>query len=173
MNKPKASKRKIQYFIDYFKKLNVELTPKTHEEMLAYKDKWVHTYTSDPEIIKHSLPAYNEWTFLWTVFSFEENKALEGKHASEQYDLCKKEKAFIYIDDIDTLFYSNNVETLTSEAIEKACEELKCKYMDIVITAEDFSWTYCRTHEVDWMGPYFYKKTISDYEHINKRHKNY
>ena len=31
-------------------------------------------------------------------------------------------------------------------------------YTEIYVAAADFSWTYIKTHEGDWCGPYFYRK---------------
>ena len=31
---------------------------------------------------------------------------------------------------------------------------------DFVVTADDFSWAYSRTHEDGWCGPYFYRKDL-------------
>ena len=128
--------------------------------MLEYKKEWVNNYTDDPEIVKHALPSRKEHTLLWHVFSFEEGKAQEGEEANTFYDNTVKGKAVIYIDDIDTAFYAEHIEKFTSSEIEKMCtdEEPDFGSLDIIITAEDFSWTYCRTHESGWLGPYFYSK---------------
>ena len=40
-----------------------------------------------------------------------------------------------------------------------ADEDVDMGNIDVVITADDFLWTYCRTHEAGWFGPYFYKKS--------------
>ncbi len=146
--------------VEYFNQLGIELVPVAQKEILNYKKEWVRNYTDDPEAAKHSLPSHKEHTLLWHVFSFEEGKAKEGEEANICYDNIKKGKAVIYIDDIDTAFTADNIDNLTSPEIEKMCfdEDLNFGYMDIIVTADDFSWTYCRTHETGWIGPYFYNK---------------
>lgn len=42
-----------------------------------------------------------------------------------------------------------NAENLTAELLEQ--------FVDVTITASDFTWTYAKTHE-SMCGPYFYKK---------------
>ncbi|MBQ2256411.1 MAG: DUF4275 family protein [Clostridia bacterium] len=35
--------------------------------------------------------------------------------------------------------------------------------------AADFSWTYIKTHENDWCGPYFYRKKQSSHSLNHER----
>ena len=156
----REKRRYTETIVKCFNELGVNLTPMTHKQMLDYKKEWVSNYTDDPEIAAHSLPSRKEHTLLWHVFSFEEDKAIEGSDAQKSFDNENKRKAVIYIDDIDTAFLADNIESLTSEIIDKMSsdDEVDFGFIDIVITADDFSWTYCITHERDWFGPYFYKK---------------
>ena len=156
----RENRRFTEAFASFFERLGITLTPMTHKQMLAYKKEWVSNYTDNLEIAAHSLPSRKEHTLLWHVFSFEEGKAIEGDEAQLCFDSADKGKAVIYVDDIDTAFVADNIEKLTSAELQKMCtdEDNDFGFIDIVITAADFSWTYCRTHEVDWLGPYFYKK---------------
>ena len=43
------------------------------------------------------------------------------------------------------------IEKITAKAVDKD------KASDVYIVAKDFSWTYVRTHEEGWCGPYFCK----------------
>ena len=149
----KERRKTTDSIIEYFGKLGIDLDPLSKKEMLEYKKEWVGNYTDDPETASWSLPSKKYHNLLWHVFSFEEGKAIEGEDAQSQYDKIKSGKVVIYIDDIDTAFKAQNIDSLTSDAIEEMNY-----YMDIVITAEDFSWTFCRTHETGRHGPYFYQK---------------
>ncbi len=143
---------------EWFAAHGMILTPMEHRTMLQYKKEWVSHYTDDPKIAKAALPSRRMHNLLWHVFSFEEGKALEGEAASAAFDTVPKGGAVMYVDDADTAFCAQSISDLTAKGIESLCSELEMEYMDIVITAADFSWTYCRTHEVGWMGPYFYAK---------------
>lgn len=160
LEEKRENRKRCEITIEYFKKLGINLTPLSHKQMLEYKKEWVGNYTDDPEIIKNALPSRKMHNLLWHVFSFEDNKAIEGDEATTKYDNITKSKAVIYIDDIDTAFQANDVSKLTSFEIEElnSNEELEFGCIDIIITADDFSWTYCRTHESGWIGPYFYQK---------------
>lgn len=159
-NEKREKRRCTETIKNYFNGLGITLTPMTHKQMLDYKKEWVSNYSDNPEIVAHALPSRKEHTLLWHIFSFEEGKAIEGDEAQICFDNVIKMNAVIYIDDIDTAFVAENIERLTSEEIEKMCsdDDNDLGFIDIVITADDFSWTFCRTHEVDWFGPYFYKK---------------
>ena len=157
----KEIKRDTQTIVNYFNELGIHLTPMPHKQMLDYKKEWVSNYTDNPEIAQMALPSKRMHNLLWHVFSFEEGKAIEGDDAQTAFDNTDKKSAVIYIDDIDTAFSADNISDLSSAKIEQMCanEGVDMEFIDMVITADDFSWTYCRTHEVGWLGPYFYKKS--------------
>lgn len=154
----KENKMLIQAIIKYFSALGICLSDISRKEMLRFKNEYVNHFTDDNEIKKASLPSKKTHNLLWHVFSYEDGKAKEGQEAIDAFDKIEKRKAVVYIDDIDTAFLASDVSILNSKLIEKMCDELEHPYMDIVFSADDYSWTYCRTHEVDWLGPYFYKK---------------
>ena len=156
----KEKLRLTETFIDYFEGLGICLTQMPHKQMHEYKKEWVSNYTDNPKIAQEALPSKKTHNLLWHVFSFEEGKAIEGDEAQLAFDNTDKKSAIIYFDDIDTAFTADNIESLTSEIIDKMSsdDEVDFGFIDIVITADDFSWTYCITHERDWFGPYFYKK---------------
>ena len=158
----KKEKLKLtETLINYFDKLGIRLTPMSHKQMLEYKNEWVSNYTDNPKIAQEALPSKKMHNLLWHVFSFEEGKAIEGDEAQLAFDNTDKKSAIIYFDDVDTAFTADNIGDLNSTEIEQMCadDDIDMGNIDIVITADDFSWTYCRTHEMGWFGPYFYKKS--------------
>ena len=54
------------------------------------------------------------------------------------------------------LFTWGEVPCLKGEDARKAVD--KDRASDVYIVAKDFSWTYVRTHEEGWCGPYFCKR---------------
>ncbi len=146
--------------IEYLKELDISAELMSKADLKEFKNSFVNSFTDDEKIKVVSLPDENHryHNYLWHVFSYDEGKAIEGEKAAVEYDIINKKDAYIYIDDNDLLFLAQNVSLLSAEEIEKLCVNMKRKFMDIVVVSKDFSWTYCRTHEVDWLGPYFYKK---------------
>ncbi|MGN0528594.1 MAG: DUF4275 family protein [Eubacterium sp.] len=57
------------------------------------------------------------------------------------------------------MFKLTNAGALTADSLDTIRAKLH-RYLDIIVTAGDFSWTYCHTHENGWIGPYFYKKDV-------------
>ena len=160
IEKKKANKKGAEKVIQYFNEIEIPITQKPQNQVLAYKKEWVSNYTNNPETAKASLPSRKMHNLLWHVFSYESGKEVEGDEAQAFYDKADKNNVMIYIDDFDALFEATNVSGLTSSEIEKLCtyEEYEFYNLDVIITAKDFSWTYCRTHESGWCGPYFYHK---------------
>lgn len=141
-------------FIDYFLKLGITLTPLSNNEKLEFKQKWVNSYTRNRAMAKNALTYY-----LWHVFSFEDKIAIEGDEAMSCFDNVAKDKVLIFFYIINALFEAQISDKLSSAEIERMCsDEFDFGNMDVIVTAEDFSWTYCRTHERGWFGPYFYQK---------------
>lgn len=123
----------------YFEKIDVS----------RYKREWLKAFAPDDvkekELIKVCL---DEGCFLWHLFSYEYIKAYEGEQAQSLFDEQAKEFA-VLIDNIEDVCYRiTNLSVLTSVFLED--------WTDVTVTAEDFSWTYSKTHEL--MGPYFYRR---------------
>ena len=99
--------------------------------------------------------------YIWHVFSFEllpEGTYLEGDEAREAYDslsMEEREKALFI-----KPFARKNPETFSVKYEESGAENLD-KQTEIYVAAKDFSWTYIKTHENDWCGPYFCRKKKS------------
>lgn len=156
----KANKKGAEKVIKYFNEAEITITQIPQSRVLAYKKEWVNNYTNNPEIKKASLPSRKMHNQLWHVFSYESGKGIEGDEAQALYDAVNKNDVMIYIDDFDALFEASNANKLTSAELERLCtyEEYEFYNLDVIVTAKDFSWTYCRTHESGWCGPYFYQK---------------
>lgn len=123
----------------YFEKIDV----------FEYKREWLMAFApsdiKEKELVKACL---DEGCFLWHLFSYEYVSAYEGEHAQSLFDRQFKESA-VLIDNIEDVCYRiTNLSVLNSVFLED--------WIDVTVTAEDFSWTYSKTHEL--IGPYFYRK---------------
>lgn len=99
--------------------------------------------------------------YIWHVFSFEllpEGTYLEGDEARKAYDSLpaeQREKALFI-----KPFAKKKPETFAVNYEESGAEKLD-RQTEIYVAARDFSWTYIKTHEDDWCGPYFCRKKES------------
>ena len=83
------------------------------------------------------------------MFSFEFLTCKEKEEAENAYSLIKKGNC-ILLDNINHFAYRlENGDAVTTDVLNS--------FIDVTVTAEDFSWTYSKTHE-EQCGPYFYKK---------------
>ena len=69
--------------------------------------------------------------------------------ASEKYNVQEKADCVFLSNINDIGFRIENAEALTAKMLEQ--------FIDVTVTAHDFSWTYVRTHEEGICGPYFCK----------------
>ena len=116
-----------------------------------FYSEWLNCFASD--ISKKDIEKYVVSTgdYLWHIFSFgliDEKAFLTGDGARKAYDRADKNNAF-YIEWFD----DEEARALTPElCIAKALDGKT----EIYVVAEDFSWTYVKTHE-STCGPYFIK----------------
>lgn len=89
---------------------------------------------------------------MWHIFSWGEKADFEGDDARRAFDSLDYEKAIRFHGGFSCEIADISVtEKLTAAEIDDDPES------DIYIVAEDFSWTYVRTHERGLCGPYFRK----------------
>jgi hypothetical protein len=99
--------------------------------------------------------------YIWHVFSYELLPAedyLEGDAAREAYDslLVGERKNALFIKP----FAGKKPETFSLKYKDSGAEQLNQR-TEIYAVAKDFSWTYIKTHEDGWCGPYFCRKKKS------------
>ena len=96
--------------------------------------------------------------YIWHVFSYELFPAedyLEGDDAKEAYDslpVGERENALFI-----KPFAGKKPETFSLKQKDSTAECLDQR-TEIYAVAKDFSWTYIKTHEDGWCGPYFCRK---------------
>ncbi|MDE5605470.1 MAG: DUF4275 family protein [Eubacterium sp.] len=143
--------------------LNIEYEILSDKETEEYKKLWVDQILPEnvseekrAEAYENCLPQKECCTFLWHMFSFEIVETMENP-TEEFKKLQKKDCTLIFEANKFFTVKLKNAEDLDEQDIIDLCNSV-AGWCDFVITADDFSWAYSRTHEDGWIGPYFYKK---------------
>ncbi len=143
----------ISQIKSFLQPLGIEINMFNKPELKQFKSKWISAFSNEPraEVFTY------KGEFLWHIFSCNYAECKEKDNAKAAYDSVKKQNAIIYIQDIDSAFYAENISQFNSAQIEELCKSVT-DWMDIIVTSDVFSWTYCRTHEVGSYGPYYCEK---------------
>lgn len=119
----------------------------------TFEKQWMNHFASG--ISKEDIKKYvvSTGNYIWHVFSWKllpEETYLVGDEARRAYDAADKKDA-MYID-----AFGDGVCKALDDKYEKAAslEVLT----EVYVAAKDFSWTYIKTHEEDFCGPYFCRK---------------
>ena len=121
-----------------------------------FEKKWLFCFAKDiapKEIQKYVVSTGNH---IWHIFSWEllpKGSYLVGDAARNAYnDLAKYER--------ETALYIEPFGTGESFSLswQNAVAEKLDDYTEIFVAAADFSWTYIKTHEGNYCGPYFYRR---------------
>lgn len=113
-------------------------------------NNWLYAFARDVD--KSFLEAHvtSECNFLWHIFSYEKVDCLEDDEARAAFDRIEYDKAIRFKDG-----FGGSISAVceTGKITAKSLDKLSGQ--DVYIVAEDFSWTYVKTHENGWCGPYF------------------
>lgn len=116
-------------------------------------NNWLHAFARDVDrsFIEGYVTA--ECNYLWHIFSFEKVECLKDDEARAAFDALEYDKAIRFHDGYGgKISDAKEIGKITAASLDK---EHKRGAQDIYIVAEDFSWTYVKTHENGWCGPYF------------------
>lgn len=143
---------KNEYFT-FFEEHGISAEILSKKDLTKFKNQWLDHYSPDNcdknEIRKICLSARRYTVFLWHLFSYEIVKCINEEKARAGFDAADKDIPCIFTDNLyDFGFKLDNISQITSDLLET--------FDDVMITAADFSWTYCKTHE-EMLGPYFFK----------------
>lgn len=119
----------------------------------ALMEKWLFTFGKgvDKKKMEEHVTSYGN--HLWHLFTWGEVPCLKGEDAREAFDALQYEEAIRFYDGYaGHIEKASVIEKITAKAVDKD------KASDVYIVAKDFSWTYVRTHEEGWCGPYFCKR---------------
>lgn len=126
----------------------------TDRTLSGFEKRWLRLFASKvPKdmIKKHVLAPGN---FIWHVFSMKmlpDGSYLEGNSAREAFDKADKAGARYH-----KPFASAGA---PGPKYHSPCAADLDKLTEIYVIADDRSWTYIKTHEGDWCGPYFCRRS--------------
>ncbi|NPC91861.1 DUF4275 family protein [Bacillus sp. WMMC1349] len=115
-----------------------------------WEDNFVN-HLSDQE--KNSINLYDEdglCGYLWHVFSYERRKHLKERQADIAFNEQSKQSCYVFYQHTDDALILENASPLTAEDFGN--EE------DVYVVDKEFNWTYVKTHETGYCGPYFSRK---------------
>lgn len=107
---------------------------------------WDYTFASHLSEETKETIFYNE--FKWHIFSNKLRECLVDQAAREAFNVLEKDELYV-------MYQHSPYVTLLSSAKEIVAEDFDSE-QDIYIFDKTFTWTYVRTHEVEF-GPYFCK----------------
>ena len=118
------------------------------------RKKWEDEFVSHlNEAEKKAIYLYDEdgaCGYLWHVFSYEKRVRLQEEQADTALNREHKKSCFVFYQHSDDALILENARALRAEDFED--EE------DVYVVDKEFNWTYVRTHETGWCGPYFSRK---------------
>lgn len=90
--------------------------------------------------------------YLWHLFSYEKRDCLKGEEAEQAFNDEKKNSCYI--------FYQHTDDALILEEAAAFNANDLLGEIDVYVVDKEFNWTYVKTHEVGWCGPYFCRKDV-------------
>ncbi len=88
--------------------------------------------------------------YLWHLFSYERRLCLKEEQADIAFNNEMKKSSYVFYQHSDDAFILENASSLKAD--DFLSEE------DVYVVDRQFNWTYVRTHETGYCGPYFYRK---------------
>lgn len=119
-----------------------------------FTNQWLRHFAKG--VAEKQIEQYVKDQFIWHVFSWELIKPdglLVGNDARRAFDKIEKNDCICC-----DMFGSNGVTNKLSSEYDTA-EKIDQKLTEFYVVAQDYSWTYIKTHEGDLCGPYFLRTT--------------
>ncbi len=88
--------------------------------------------------------------YLWHIFSYKKRDCLQGEQADIAFNQESKKFCYVFYQHSDDAFILENASSLNVNDFLN--EE------DVYVVDKEFNWTYVKTHETGWCGPYFCQK---------------
>lgn len=145
----------IHEFMDLLIQNKIGYTELTDSEVEAYKNVWFETFVPE-EKRERAIDSYcfdkdGYCGYLWHVFSYELLDCIKGEAARNLFNESVRKDAVLLLNVDDAACIINDISSFTAQDFDDL--------YDIILTANDYSWTYVKTHEPD-CGPYFYRKPL-------------
>lgn len=133
------------------KKVNVTEIPKWGAYLRKQWENNFANHISDKE--KKSIYLYDNGGFcgyLWHIFSYEKKDCLKEEQAEKTFNNELKDTCYIFYQHSDYALIVKKANMFTADDL--------IDETDIYIVDKEFNWTYVKTHETGWCGPYFSRK---------------
>ncbi len=117
-------------------------------------NQWLRHFAS--ELTKDQIKKYATDQFIWHVFSYkliEGDELLIGDNARKAFNQAIKADCFCC-----DMYNGNGVTNKLPHQFNTA-EKIDAELNEFYVVANDYSWTYIKTHNGDLCGPYFFKKS--------------
>ena len=138
--------KEIKYYTDL---VESGVVPIPHYDL--YK-QWLTAFGKGADLKDLADHVLSSGNCLWHLFSYDYVPSLDGKAAKRAFDKLKYTEAIRF-----SIGFSERIEDVCEIGKLSAKELDDSNEWDVYIVAKDFSWTYVRTHERDYCGPYFCK----------------
>lgn len=118
-----------------------------------FLNQWIRNFA--PDLPKTEYEKYIKDQYIWHVFSWkliEPDGLLVGDDARHAFDNVDK-AACICCD-----MHGNGGVTDMLEPQYNTAAKIDAGLTEFYVVAKDYSWTYIKTHEGDFCGPYFLRK---------------
>ena len=115
----------------------------------GFERRWIKVFVKG--IARDDVRRCIEDQYIWHAFSYrliDEKQYLEGEAAMEAFSLVEKINVYCLLP-----FMRKKVIQLPDEYRDPHLINMECG--EIYVVPDDFSWTYIKTHECDFCGPYF------------------
>ncbi|MFB6362854.1 DUF4275 family protein [Paenibacillus elgii] len=88
--------------------------------------------------------------YLWHLFSYEKKDCLTEDEAETAFHNVPKDSCYVFYQRLDYALILENASMINAEDFANET--------DIYVVDQEFNWTYVKTHETGWCGPYFSRK---------------
>ncbi|TPV41301.1 DUF4275 family protein [Bacillus dicomae] len=146
-------------FLDVLRKKNMKVR-EFQKWGVYFRKRWEDNFAnhlSDEE--KEDIFLYGDkygCGYLWYIFSYEKKKCLEGTEAESAFHDEVKKDCYIFYQHCDDVLLIKDASLLSMDDILRETDDMYKG--DIYIVDKDFTWTFVKTHEHRWYGPYFTRK---------------
>lgn len=128
--------------------------PKDIMSKEEFINQWLRHFAKG--IKQDELAKYVSGQYIWHIFSWkllDRNRYLSGDAARSAYDSIDKSNC-IFCES-----FGRRGKGVTDVMSDEYCsaKSIDSQVTELYVVAKDFSWTYIKTHENDFCGPYFMK----------------
>lgn len=88
--------------------------------------------------------------YLWHLFSYKKKDCVDGQEAEKAFNEEDKSACYVFYQHTNYALILENAGALNSKDLNNE--------FDIYVVDKEFNWTYVKTHETGWCGPYFSRR---------------